>query len=138
MSEEYTSIPAAIFMLAYGAVDGLVAGASKQHGILGSRTGEVPLGLGRGYRLEVGSSAPVGHWEDASVDVAIRSVPVARRQGSGLSGRDPGAAGVPVVLIGQPPHHVGVRGWLVPATQHTASRITQVPSSAELANFTTE
>lgn len=46
VSEEYTSIPAAIFMLAYGTGDGLVAGASKQHGILGGETGQVPLGLG--------------------------------------------------------------------------------------------
>ncbi len=46
VSEEYTSIPAAIFMLAYAAGDGLVARASKQHGILGGRTGHDPLGLG--------------------------------------------------------------------------------------------
>jgi hypothetical protein len=37
VSQEYTSIPAAVLMLAYAAGDGLVTRASKQHGILGGR-----------------------------------------------------------------------------------------------------
>src|ERR1035438_6301506 len=59
VSEEYTSIPAAIFMLAYAAGDGIVARASKQHGIFGGRTRQDPLGLGS--RGLVTAWAQAGH-----------------------------------------------------------------------------
>jgi hypothetical protein len=75
VSEEYTSIPAAIFMLAYGAGDGLVAGASKQHGILGGRTGQVPLGLG--------SQGLVTAWAQAGHPLLAR-VRVAPQDGTGI------------------------------------------------------
>src|SRR5260370_25774486 len=75
VSEEYTSIPAAIFMLAYAAGAGLVARASKQHGILGGRSGHDPLGLG--------SQGLVAAWAQAGHPLLARAR-VTPRDGTGI------------------------------------------------------
>jgi hypothetical protein len=65
VSGPYTSLPAAIFMLAYAAGDSLVAQASGHMGIRGGADGNTPLGLGgRGL---------VSAWASAGVPLLARA-----------------------------------------------------------------
>lgn len=52
--EEFKSLPAAVFILAYAAGDSLVTHASRLSAVLGGRDGQTPLGMG--------SSGLVGAW----------------------------------------------------------------------------
>jgi hypothetical protein len=77
VSGPYTSLPAAIFMLAYAAGDSLVTQASGHMGIRGGAEGNTPLGLGgRGL---------VSAWAGAGVPLLAR----ARATPSGTTGIHP-------------------------------------------------
>lgn len=71
--EPYTSLPAAVFMLAYAAGDSLVMQASKHRGIRGGDNGNTPLGLGgRGL---------VSAWAAAGTPLLARARVTPRRTG---------------------------------------------------------
>jgi hypothetical protein len=65
VSEPYTSLPTAIFMLAYAAGDSLVTLASGHMGIRGGADGNTPLGLG--------GSGLVSAWAAAGVPLLARA-----------------------------------------------------------------
>lgn len=65
VSGPYTSLPAAIFMLAYAAGDSLVTHASGHMGVRGGTGGNTPLGLG--------GSGLVSAWAAAGVPLLARA-----------------------------------------------------------------
>lgn len=69
----YTSLPAAIFMLAYAAGDSLIVQASKQAGIRGGTNENTPLGLG--------GKGLASAWTDAGKPLLARARVTPRRTG---------------------------------------------------------
>jgi hypothetical protein len=69
----YTSLPAAVFMLAYAAGDSLVTQASKHMGIRGGANGNSPLGLG--------GKGLISAWAAAGTPLLARTRVTPRRTG---------------------------------------------------------